>query len=318
MGSRILSRSFTVENWDSADDDEEEEEFNEMDVDSSPSRGQQDQNAQREAKDGEEKFHDEVAEEDEDEEDPSDVAMVPMADILNARYGSENAKLFYEKHTLRMVSTKPISAGEQIWNTYGDPPNSDLLRRYGHVDQVPLPQGDVGNPADIVEIRADLVVSTANSQADQERIDWWLEEGGDDTFILDNDFDLPETMISLIKLVQLPSADWEKAKQKGKPPKPKVDAGVLAVIVDVLKKRLAQYGTSVQEDTELLSTRTDLTDNHKNAVVVRLGEKRILSIVLEQQQQQLQAMQSHVTDVKRKRGAESSTCSTHTAKKGKR
>ena len=32
---------------------------------------------------------------DDDEGDPSDVAMVPMADILNARYGSENVCRFY-------------------------------------------------------------------------------------------------------------------------------------------------------------------------------------------------------------------------------
>jgi hypothetical protein len=78
-----------------------------------------------------------------------------------------------------MVTTRSIRQGEQIvslflygsqpihgflahnldqWNTYGDPPNSDLLRRYGHVDQVPLADGGLGNPADIVEIRADLVM----------------------------------------------------------------------------------------------------------------------------------------------------------------
>lgn len=73
------------------------------------------------------------------------------------------------------------------WNTYGDPPNSELLRKYGHVDLLPLPGGGEGNPADIVEIRADLVVSviteqTAHLSADstKKRIDWWLEEGGDE------------------------------------------------------------------------------------------------------------------------------------------
>jgi N-lysine methyltransferase SETD6 len=106
-----------------------------------------------------------------------------------------------------MVTTKPIKAGEQIvgslfalchlpqtltfhflqWNTYGDPPNSDLLRKYGHIDMIPLPQGGEGNPSDIVEVRADLVVSTLAQQncgispaLTKERIDWWLEEGGDE------------------------------------------------------------------------------------------------------------------------------------------
>jgi SET domain-containing protein 6 len=62
-----------------------------------------------------------------------------------------------------------------------------LLRRYGHVDQVPLSDGGLGNPADIVEIRADLVMATAEQRLPQqsgswssERVNWWLEEGGDE------------------------------------------------------------------------------------------------------------------------------------------
>lgn len=73
------------------------------------------------------------------------------------------------------------------WNTYGDLANSDLLRRYGHVDLLSLPGGGEGNPADVVEIRADLVVSVLVSSSasvtldgSKERIDWWLEEGGDE------------------------------------------------------------------------------------------------------------------------------------------
>jgi N-lysine methyltransferase SETD6 len=73
------------------------------------------------------------------------------------------------------------------WNTYGDPPNSDLLRKYGHIDMIPLPQSGEGNPSDIVEVRADLIVSVltqrnrdVSPESTKERIDWWLEEGGDE------------------------------------------------------------------------------------------------------------------------------------------
>jgi len=97
-----------------------------------------------------------------------------------------------------MVSTRPIRFGEQIvrypvvdcyqldlnsqWNTYGDLPNAELLRRYGHVDVLP---GGTGNPGDVVEIKADLIVSVIRSEATkddqiQERIDWWLEQGGEE------------------------------------------------------------------------------------------------------------------------------------------
>lgn len=52
-----------------------------------------------------------------------------------------------------MRAVCPIKRGEQILNTYGDPPNSDLLRRYGHVDLV--------NGADEVELSAKLLVEGA-------------------------------------------------------------------------------------------------------------------------------------------------------------
>jgi len=57
-----------------------------------------------------------------------------------------------------------------------------LLRRYGHVDVLP---GRIGNPGDVVEIKADLIVSVIRSDItkdDQikERIDWWLEQGGEE------------------------------------------------------------------------------------------------------------------------------------------
>lgn len=92
-----------------------------------------------------------------------------------------------------MISTKPIPAGEQIvrasyspnevttdriqWNTYGDPPNSDLLRRYGYVDVL-------GSGLDIVEIKGSTIVECTSSSLSEgertERVDWWLEMGGDE------------------------------------------------------------------------------------------------------------------------------------------
>jgi SET domain-containing protein 6 len=52
---------------------------------------------------------------------------------------------------------------------------------------LPLPRGGEGNPGDVVEVRADIVVfavtqryTNVTSESSQERIDWWLEEGGDE------------------------------------------------------------------------------------------------------------------------------------------
>ncbi|KAF5380369.1 hypothetical protein D9615_004738 [Tricholomella constricta] len=306
MGSRILSRSFSVEKWNSGEEENENSNTpnsraDEMDVDSSEGP----EGAEEKI---DESHHDEMEEEDE-EDDSSDTAMVPMADMLNARYGSENARLFDDENELRMISIKPIKAGEQIWNTFGDLPNSELLRRYGHVDLLPLSKGGLGNPGDVVEIRADIAVSVTaqrhlslTSESSQERIEWWLEEGGDDMFVLESDLELPEPLISLIRLLLLEQGEWETARRKGKPPKPKVDAVILSIVHDVLETRLKAYPTTLQEDEGKVSEQ--ISTNVKHAIVVRMGEKRILHDTL-MKVRDLQT-QGNGKGVKKREGAEDS------------
>ncbi|KDQ21492.1 hypothetical protein BOTBODRAFT_99899 [Botryobasidium botryosum FD-172 SS1] len=287
MGSRILSRSFHVEEWkgnhSDSDDEEEHEEDGGEEQPEVVVPAERPASEDKMAVDGENTIEphphtlEADDEEDDEAEDVSDVSMVPMADMLNARNGCDNANLFYEEHILEMRATKPIKSGEQIWNTYGDPPNSDLLRRYGHVDMLTLPDGSIGNPSDVVEITADLVVDIVASEHSRERIDWWLEEGGDDVFIMEANSPLPDALVSLIRLLLSTSDEWEKIRDKGKPPKPKSDAQSDSVAEKVLRKRLDMYKTSLDDDICLLSSgSTPLSSNYQNAVLVRMGEKRIL------------------------------------------
>lgn len=284
MGSRILSRSFQVEALSTTDgigpSQTKAQEDAGMNLDEPSPHALNDNDSDKTEDD----------EDGDDEDDPADVAMVPLADMLNARYGSENAKLFYEEYHLRMATTRSIRQGEQIWNTYGDPPNSDLLRRYGHVDQVPLANGGLGNPADIVEIRADHVMEVVQHKLPQqtgpwssERVNWWLEEGGDDVFVVDFSSELPEEMISFVRLLMMSAPEWEKTKRKSKLPKPKVDDAVLSVAADVVIRRLSDYPTTIKDDEALLGSEKEkpMPLNLKNAVVVRLGEKRILHGLLQ-------------------------------------
>ena len=100
MGSRILSRSFHVEPWTGVEEHDgaaeedttggAEAEADGMDVDGVPQEAPHENPA-----DEAEQIDDalDVASNDSDDDDaesPADVAMVPMADMLNARYGSEN------------------------------------------------------------------------------------------------------------------------------------------------------------------------------------------------------------------------------------
>ncbi|KAL1680484.1 hypothetical protein EV122DRAFT_288740 [Schizophyllum commune] len=309
-GSRVLSRSFNVEEGSEEDSDSDTEgpadkSADLMDVDAT----------EPPPEDGAEEAIEVSDDEDSDEEDAGDVGMVPMADMLNARYGSENAKLFYEPTVLKMISTKPIKAGEQVWNTYADPPNSALLRRYGHVDVIApdAPSAsaegqenvaDAPNPADIVEVRADLVVRSAieraggsnAEEAAKERIDWWLDEGGDDVFLLDTSCTLPTLLISLIRLLRLARVEYEKAIAKGKLPKGKLKpesdedaADVLRIVKDALERKAGEYvgGADPETDAQLLTSTPPIAPRKRCAVIVRLGEKRILRKTIERVEEML-------------------------------
>lgn len=61
-------------------------------------------------------------------------SMVPFADTLNADTHGHNASLVYSADHLIMRSIKKISEGEQIYNSYSEHPNAELLRRYGYVE----------------------------------------------------------------------------------------------------------------------------------------------------------------------------------------
>jgi len=95
MGSRILSRSFNVERPDPGDANDEGEEGDGaadmscgsgMDVDEEPPGSVQ--NGDEETRHGDDDADGE--EEEVDGEDEVEVCMLPMADMLNARYGLEN------------------------------------------------------------------------------------------------------------------------------------------------------------------------------------------------------------------------------------
>lgn len=61
--------------------------------------------------------------------------MVPVADILN-HISKNNAQLEFGKNELIISSIKAIGAGEEVFNTYGEHSNTDILHMYGFVEHL--------------------------------------------------------------------------------------------------------------------------------------------------------------------------------------
>ena len=64
--------------------------------------------------------------------------------------------------------------------------------------------------------------------------------------MLETDLELPEALISMIRLLLLPDGEWVKVRDKGRPPKPKVDPQLLSLVLLVLRRRLEEYPTSLE------------------------------------------------------------------------
>lgn len=58
--------------------------------------------------------------------------------------------------------------------------------------------------------------------------------------------ELPEGLISLLRLLILSPEDWQKANVQNKPPKPKLDFASAQAAVAVLERRLTEYPTSLE------------------------------------------------------------------------
>jgi len=176
-----------------------------------------------------------------------------------------------------MRSIRTISKGEQIYNTYGNLPNSDLLRRYGYV--IPSSRDD------IVEIPCEMIVDTISSLSKDQvrrRIDILDEEGIFEEYSSQNyrsnyyrAFEIPYSGKVPEEMYLFCVAMMAEELDTTTIPEVEKTEQLRMAVLDVLGARLAKYETSIEDDEGLL-LRTDLPLRKRMAIEVRLGEKRII------------------------------------------
>lgn len=221
----------------------------------------------------------------EEEEEITNMAMIPLADMLNADVDN-NARLHYDGDDLEMRAIRPIKAGEEILNDYGQLPRSDLLRRYGYVtdkyavfDVAELPTGPI-----ISYFRKDLY---KDHKVRQTEVDARVElakredvyEDSYDIAHADEEYPaIPDELVAFtwILLIDKETFAALKSSKLSLPPRPKMETKLVgSIIQSLLSRRTKEYGTTIEEDTELLET-ADLPNRTRMAIQVRQGEKFVL------------------------------------------
>jgi thymidylate synthase ThyX len=60
------------------------------------------------------------------------------------------------------------------------------------------------------------------------------------------ELDIPPAIVQMTKILLLPQDDWEKARDKGKVPKPKMEPEIMQMLEKVLHRRSSRYRTSIE------------------------------------------------------------------------
>lgn len=187
------------------------------------------------------------------------ILIVPLADILNHKTGYNNARLFMEKDQLQMIAVKDIPAGEQIFNTYGEIGNAELLFKYGYLDD-PNPFSSVeihiNDFFDFVDEHSCSCHSSANLKLST--LEKALDSGSLPTSI--NLPSVPEISIDLLNWFHKAYKQSGKLDEMAKSYKP--------CIISLLEFRLKQYREFTPQNEhqklakELIKEQKDILRNY--------------------------------------------------------
>nr|XP_025867642.1 N-lysine methyltransferase SETD6 isoform X1 [Vulpes vulpes] len=244
----------------------------------------------------------EPLEEEDDEKEPNSPLMVPAADILN-HLANHNANLEYSPNCLRMVATKPIPKGHEIFNTYGQMANWQLIHMYGFAEPYP---DNIDDTADIqmVTVREAALQGTKVEAERLLLLERWdflckLEMVGEEgAFVIGREEVLTEEELTTTLKVLCMSAEefrefkdqdgWgdNKREEDSLTIKniPKLKASWRQLLRDSVLLTLQTYATDLKSEQDLLSNKevyTKLSWREQQALQVRFGQKMILNQLLE-------------------------------------
>ncbi|KAH7321450.1 putative ribosomal N-lysine methyltransferase 4 [Rhexocercosporidium sp. MPI-PUGE-AT-0058] len=234
---------------------------------------------------------------DDGEDEKTILSMIPLADMLNADAARNNARLCCDNEDLEMRSIKQISRGDEIFNDYGQLPQSDLLRRYGYTT-------DNYASYDVAEVSTQSILSSLAKEQQlsagqplqplsreqlERRVELAQREG-----VYEDSYDIchpgpdgpsiPDELLGLLYLLLLDEENLAviESSQTSMSSWSKLATSLVGqVLTIVLESRTKDYPTSIEEDRAILKA-GNLTNRQAMAIQVRLGEKLVLEKAMQE------------------------------------
>ncbi|OQV17500.1 putative N-lysine methyltransferase setd6 [Hypsibius exemplaris] len=254
--------------------------------------------------DDDEKANDENAAEDADESDGDEEAttagnalaevplMIPIADILNASVHKNNAKLHWNEDDgkfLSMLCTKPIAAGEEVFNTYGEISSEEMLYLYGYAEEgPPNPHEEVFIPSEYIK---DVIyhAATTDGASVEQRWEYLLKRkvvGSDMPVVLGTEGVLTDEDLHLtVRVLTMSNDEFESYAQNGEHIEDEpLEEGLFAleklrslptavklILKLLVQRKLRVYPQSQQEYEEAANTARDIIRSDVGEDMARRG-----------------------------------------------
>ncbi|CZT46188.1 related to RMS1-regulatory protein [Rhynchosporium secalis] len=229
---------------------------------------------------------------DDGEDEKTTLSMIPLADMLNADATRNNARLCCDNEDLEMRSIKPIMKGDEIFNDYGQLPQSDLLRRYGYTtDNYALYDvAEISTHAILFLLSKKIQLHSAGTMQPlspeqiEQRVELARREG-----VYEDSYDIchpgpdcpsiPDELLGLLYLLLLDEENLVTIEMsyESLPSRFKLVTNLVGqVSAMVLESRMKDYSTTAEDDRAIWEA-GNLSKRQAMAVQVRLGEKSVLA-----------------------------------------
>eukprot|EP00826_Nyctotherus_ovalis_P039605 TRINITY_DN381_c0_g1_i1.p1 TRINITY_DN381_c0_g1~~TRINITY_DN381_c0_g1_i1.p1 ORF type:complete len:477 (+),score=178.23 TRINITY_DN381_c0_g1_i1:513-1943(+) len=221
-------------------------------------------------------------------------SLVPLADMLNHRCPQQTSWEYKEDVKGFVIDVKEaIPRGDEIYDSYGRKCNSRFFMNYGFILE--------GNQDNEVPVKIALEEDDPMYSAKIKIID---HEDPKTIRISESPTNKNiEDFFSYLRFTEfqgnpmtLYKFEFQKSTKKKSeendfyetyhgtyfpPLSIENETGVLKKAVKLAKTMLGQYKTTYEEDLKILETNKDLSFNHRNCVLMRAGEKKILMKLIE-------------------------------------
>ncbi|KAM9351907.1 N-lysine methyltransferase setd6 [Symphorus nematophorus] len=257
-----------------------------------------------------EEEEDDEEDEEEEEKAPNPPMMVPMADMLN-HVSNHNANLEFTPDSLKMVCVRPIRKGEEVFNTYGQMANWQLLHMYGFTESY---QSNSNDTADIpitnlYKVATQGIQSDLDQQLIEEQREMLCQMMQDKAaFVFGKQGCLTDTELhTALKVLCMSKEEfsefkenegWEEDEEEDERVSlafsneglPGLKASWKWLIHEAARLTLRSYGDGEEEgkdvdrDHALIEDKAalaGLNSRQQNALQVRFGQKRILHRLME-------------------------------------